>query len=127
MILTRKATRLALTALLVAPVIPLAILATNGTHFYGSSAACAAGASCVKCVLDNCGTLPSGWTLVPVGNVTLTRCIDYDKVAPGHCADIVFNQEDISDGTNVVATCMKSNCQSSTIYNSRACNDPLYL
>lgn len=81
----------------------------------------------MTCALSNCGGSATGYTYSNVGTVTYTRCVEYDHITPGHCASILFTNWEIFDGNWIVGTCLTSDCLSSTIYNSRPCDNPLVL
>jgi hypothetical protein len=112
--------------------VPLALFSGHSSLTSAGSACATTGATCMKCVPDSCGLLGYGQTLYYRGTYTYSRCIDFDKIAPGHCSAVMHNQYSILDINrngywNEVGTCLKADCGNGTIYTDRACDNPLYL
>lgn len=117
--------------ILAAPMVPVTYLSVGGHHQPVAGSACATGASCMKCVANGC-ELGYNQALVYRGTYTFTRCVDFDGTPPGHCSAVMHNQFSIFDQSRIgfvyeSGSCFKADCANGTIYQDRACDNPLYL
>jgi hypothetical protein len=125
--------RLAFTAALALPILPMCWIAGTGQFGGTGSTACAANAvTCNTCTPNTCPGLDYSQSIVYKYTTYLYRCIDYDNSPPGHCAYVMRNVFDIMyvnrNGIYFsMGTCVKEECTSQVILNDSPCDRPLQL